>query len=109
MTGAAAAEGSHGVVGYVRLVEVYAPVAAVVGSDWLEVERLVVDPDRWGEGIGEQLLGHARASALAHGRRALLIVLGPNTRARRLYERCGRTYAHQFAGHDGTNLVMLAS
>jgi ribosomal protein S18 acetylase RimI-like enzyme len=56
----------------------------------LQLQGLGVDPAYQGRGVGQALLEAAAAEARARGARKLsLRVLGRNTTARRLYERCG--------------------
>jgi ribosomal protein S18 acetylase RimI-like enzyme len=56
----------------------------------LQIQGLGVDPAYQGRGVGQALLEAATAEANARGARKLsLRVLGRNTAARRLYERCG--------------------
>lgn len=57
-----------------------------------EIAAIHVDPDCWGQGVGQALLASARAHLLDSGyRRALLWVLVGNARAERFYERDGWT------------------
>jgi ribosomal protein S18 acetylase RimI-like enzyme len=56
----------------------------------LQIQGLGVDPGWQGRGVGQALLEAAAEEARARGARKLsLRVLGWNTTARRLYERCG--------------------
>ncbi|WP_410667409.1 GNAT family N-acetyltransferase [Amycolatopsis sp. cmx-4-68] len=75
------------VAGYVRLGEGFGIPAhrhvRVIGG-------LAVDPDRRGLGIARRLVDAAVAEARQRGaRKVTLRVLGHNTAARRVYERCG--------------------
>jgi ribosomal protein S18 acetylase RimI-like enzyme len=75
------------VVGYVRLGQAL-PLPS--HRHVLEIQGLAVDPDRSGHGTGRLLVEAAVAEAARRGaRKVTLRVLGPNTTARRLYERCG--------------------
>ena len=104
---AAVVEDAGRVMGLARVVEL--DERGMVGPDYYEVERLVVDPDRWGEGVATTLLGWARDEASARRGRVALVVMRANVEARRVYERLGWRYVHEFAGHEGVNLVMVAS
>ena len=56
----------------------------------LQIQGLGVDPAYQGRGVGQALLEAAAEEARRRGARKLsLRVLGSNTTARRLYERCG--------------------
>jgi ribosomal protein S18 acetylase RimI-like enzyme len=75
------------VAGYVRLGEGFGIPAhrhvRVIGG-------LAVDPDRRGLGLARRLVDAAVAEARRRGaRKVTLRVLGHNTAARRVYERCG--------------------
>lgn len=73
--------------------------AAVVGfcalgpsidDDWGEVFAIYVDPDRWGTGVGRDLLAMGERELAGAGfARALLWVLEGNRRARAFYQRQG--------------------
>lgn len=55
----------------------------------LEINGLAVDPDHQGAGIGQRLVEAAVQECSRRGaRKVTLRVLGPNTAARRLYEKC---------------------
>jgi GNAT superfamily N-acetyltransferase len=55
-----------------------------------EVYAIYVDPHRWGEGIGRDLLAAGEQALIDDGHwQALLWVLDGNTRARAFYERQG--------------------
>ncbi|MGW4064321.1 N-acetyltransferase family protein [Amycolatopsis sp. NPDC004747] len=75
------------VAGYVRLGEGFdIPAHRHVAV----IDGLAVDPDRQRLGIARQLVEAAVAEAGRRGaRKVTLRVLGPNTGARRVYERCG--------------------
>jgi ribosomal protein S18 acetylase RimI-like enzyme len=56
----------------------------------LEINGLAVSPEAQGRGVGQHLVEAAvRAAAQQGATKVTLRVLGPNTSARRLYERCG--------------------
>jgi ribosomal protein S18 acetylase RimI-like enzyme len=56
----------------------------------LQIQGLAVDPGYQGRGVGQALLEAAVEEARRRGARKLTLrVLGSNTTARRLYERCG--------------------
>lgn len=56
----------------------------------VELRGLAVSPDAGGRGVGRRLVDAAVAEARARGARKMTLrVLGANTVARRLYERCG--------------------
>ena len=56
----------------------------------LEIAGLAVDPVRQGTGVGRRLVEAAVQECRRRGaRKVTLRVLGPNTAARRLYDRCG--------------------
>ncbi len=56
----------------------------------LEINGLAVSPAAQGRGVGRHLVEAAVAEAARRGAtKVTLRVLGPNTGARRLYERCG--------------------
>ncbi|MEV6879935.1 GNAT family N-acetyltransferase [Amycolatopsis sp. NPDC051128] len=75
------------VAGYVRLAEGFGIPAH---SHVLVIGGLAVAPDRQRLGIGRQLVDAAVAAARQRGARKLTLrVLGHNTGARRIYERCG--------------------
>ncbi|MDG4665354.1 GNAT family N-acetyltransferase [Mycobacterium sp. 236(2023)] len=57
-------------------------------ADHGEVWSMYVDPDRWGRGFGQLLIGAARQQLYKNGfDRYVLWVLETNARARRFYER----------------------
>ncbi|MEV6824848.1 GNAT family N-acetyltransferase [Amycolatopsis sp. NPDC051102] len=75
------------VAGYVRLGEGFGIPAH---RHVVVIDGLAVDPDRQRLGIAGQLVDAAVAEARRRGaRKVTLRVLGPNTGARRVYERCG--------------------
>ncbi|KDN20810.1 GNAT family N-acetyltransferase [Amycolatopsis rifamycinica] len=75
------------VAGYVRLGEGFGIPAH---RHVLVIDGLAVDPDRQRLGIAQRLVEAAVAEARHRGARKLTLrVLGPNTGARRVYERCG--------------------
>ena len=75
------------VAGYVRLSHPY-PLAS--SSHVLHITGIAVDPAFQRRGVGRALMDAAESEARARGaRRLTLRVLGPNTAARRLYERSG--------------------
>lgn len=101
------------VTGYVRLAEGFGIPAhrhvRVIGG-------LAVDPDRQRLGIGRQLVEAAVAEAQRRGaRRLTLRVLGHNTGARRVYERCGFVVEgvlrgeFRIDGHDVDDVLMAHS
>lgn len=77
--------------------------------------RIYVLPDRWGEGIGRQLLDHAEASiADRGGERVKLGVMAQNDRAVAFYEsagyeRTGEFYDERIAAEGYTYVKELAS
>jgi len=59
-------------------------------GDWGEVYAIYLAPERWGEGLGRDLLAAAESALLSSGHHeALLWVLAGNNRARTFYERQG--------------------
>ena len=75
------------VVGYVKL---HQPIPLPAHEHVLEMNGLAVEPHRQGTGAGRRLVEAAVEEARRRGARKLsLRVLGPNVRARRLYESCG--------------------
>jgi ribosomal protein S18 acetylase RimI-like enzyme len=75
------------VAGYVRLAEGFGIPAH---RHVLVIGGLAVDPDRQRLGIARRLVDGAVAEARRRGARKLTLrVLGHNTGARRVYERCG--------------------
>lgn len=81
------AEEDGRLVGYLRLVPA-TPFAA--SAHVLMIAGLGVDPEHARRGIGQALVEGAKSTARERGaRRLTLRVLGPNTGARALYERCG--------------------
>jgi ribosomal protein S18 acetylase RimI-like enzyme len=65
----------------------------------LQIQGLGVDPAYQGRGVGQALLEAATQEARRRGARKLsLRVLGSNTAARRLYERCGFVVEGVLAG-----------
>ena len=74
-------------VGYIRQVP---PTPLVSNQHVRQIQGLQVSADVRGRGVGQALVEAACAAARAEGaRRMTLRVLGHNTPARRLYERCG--------------------
>ncbi len=59
------------------------------GSGDGELRTLYVEPEWWGSGAGQLLMGHAHAELAAGYDEAVLTVLAANPRARRFYERNG--------------------
>ena len=78
----------HGVVaGWVK---VRSPTPLLSHAHVLEIGGLAVDPTRQGTGVGGRLVEAAVQECRRRGaRKVTLRVLGPNTAARRLYDRCG--------------------
>jgi ribosomal protein S18 acetylase RimI-like enzyme len=75
------------VAGYVMLVPAHRIES---GRHVLSIGGLAVDPGRHRQGLGRLLISAAAREATARGaRRLTLRVLGPNARARALYESCG--------------------
>jgi ribosomal protein S18 acetylase RimI-like enzyme len=75
------------VVGYVRHA---APTPLAANRHVRQIQGLAVAADARGRGVGRALVEAACAAAREAGaRRVTLRVLGGNTSARRLYERCG--------------------
>lgn len=71
-------------------VRVQSPTPMLSHAHVLEINGLAVDPDRQGAGIGQRLVEAAVQECRRRGaRKVTLRVLGPNTAARRLYEKCG--------------------
>jgi GNAT superfamily N-acetyltransferase len=59
-------------------------------GDWGEVYAIYLAPDRWGEGLGRDLLAASESALWSDGHHeALLWVLAGNSRARTFYERQG--------------------
>jgi hypothetical protein len=55
-----------------------------------EVFEIYVHPDRWGQGIGRRLLGHAIWTLVEYRLNPVMLwVLTENVRGRRFYEACG--------------------
>ncbi|WP_370962709.1 N-acetyltransferase family protein [Amycolatopsis sp. cg9] len=105
------AEHDDVVAGYVRLDEGFGiPAHAHV----LVLGGLAVDPDRQGLGIAGRLVAAAAAEARRRGAAKLTLrVLGHNTAARRVYERCGFVVEGVLRGEfrvDGTDVddVLMA-
>jgi GNAT superfamily N-acetyltransferase len=72
------------------VVEGFCLVGASADEGWGEVYALYVVPQRWGTGMGHELLSAGeRGLARAGFDRALLWVLDRNSRGRRFYEREG--------------------
>ena len=72
--------------GYLKLQPASLPARAHV----IEICGLAVDPASQGRGVGYRLIEAAVEQAVRHGaHKVSLRVLGPNLRARRLYEGCG--------------------
>ncbi|SEC68501.1 Predicted N-acetyltransferase YhbS [Amycolatopsis tolypomycina] len=105
------AEHEGEVAGYVRLSAGF-PIDA--HRHVLVIGGLAVDPDRQRLGIGRQLVEAAVAAARRKGARKLTLrVLGHNTGARRVYERCGFVTEGVLRGEfrlDGTDVddVLMA-
>jgi ribosomal protein S18 acetylase RimI-like enzyme len=75
------------VAGYVKLGR---PTPLESNRHVFEIQGLAVHPDRQGRGRAQALLEAAADDAVARGARKLTLrVLGPNARARRLYEAFG--------------------
>lgn len=71
-------------------VKVQPPTSMPSHAHVLEIGGLAVDPVRQGVGVGRGLVEAAVQECRRRGARKLTLrVLGPNTTARRLYERCG--------------------
>jgi ribosomal protein S18 acetylase RimI-like enzyme len=71
-------------------VKVQSPTPLLSHAHVLEIGGLAVDPTRQGAGVGLRLVEAAVQECGRRGaRKVTLRVLGPNTAARRLYERCG--------------------
>lgn len=71
-------------------VKVQSPTPLLSHAHVLEIGGLAVDPVRHGAGVGHGLVQAAVQECRRRGaRKVTLRVLGPNTAARRLYERCG--------------------
>ena len=71
-------------------VKVQSPTPLLSHAHVLEIGGLAVDPSRQGVGVGRRLVEAAVQECSRRGaRKVTLRVLGPNTAARRLYERCG--------------------
>ncbi|MDX3194861.1 GNAT family N-acetyltransferase [Streptomyces sp. MN03-5084-2B] len=101
------------VAGYVRLGEGFGIPAH---RHVVVVDGLAVDPDRRRLGIARQLVEAAVAEARHRGaRKVTLRVLGPNTGARRVYERCGFVVEgvlrgeFRIDGHDVDDVLMARS
>ncbi|WP_206789820.1 GNAT family N-acetyltransferase [Amycolatopsis sp. MtRt-6] len=105
------AEHEGEVAGYVRL---SAGFDIPAHRHVLVIGGLAVDPDRQRLGIGRQLVDAAVAVARRKGARKLTLrVLGHNTGARRIYERCGFVTEGVLRGEfrlDGTDVddVLMA-
>ena len=99
------------VAGYVRLGEGFGIPAH---RHVVVIDGLAVDPDRQRLGIARLLVEAAVAEARHRGaRKVTLRVLGPNTGARRVYERCGFVTEGVLRGEfhlDGTDVddVLMA-
>ncbi|MEU6128504.1 GNAT family N-acetyltransferase [Saccharopolyspora sp. NPDC047091] len=79
-------------IGLIKLVPMAAaqPRLGVAAAHVQQIYGLSVAPEHQGGGAGTELLGAARAEAVARGaRRITMRVLGSNARAQRLYERLG--------------------
>ncbi|TDV40717.1 ribosomal protein S18 acetylase RimI-like enzyme [Actinophytocola oryzae] len=75
------------VVGYVSMTQ---DIPVPSHTHVLHVNGLAVDPGAQGRGVGRQLVEGVVATARRSGRtKVTLRVLGHNTTARHLYERCG--------------------
>ncbi len=83
----------YGMIGALRIVRQSMPVSAMMpppSEDALYVANLAVSTAVQGQGIGAQMLAHARALAESDHKRALeLDVSARNPRAQALYERTG--------------------
>jgi ribosomal protein S18 acetylase RimI-like enzyme len=81
------AEVDGAVAGYVKLGR---PTPLASNAHVVDIRGLAVDPGAQGRGVGRALLEAAAQEAARRGaRRLTLRVLGPNERARALYESCG--------------------
>lgn len=70
----------------------FAHVGPGDGSDTMELRRIYVHPERWGEGLGSQLLERVEEWCRTAGRRRLrLAVLADNDVGIEFYERNGFT------------------
>jgi GNAT superfamily N-acetyltransferase len=68
----------------------FCSVGPALDHDWGEVFAIYVDPERWGQGVGTDLLAAGEQELAEAGfTRALLWVLEGNERARGFYERQG--------------------
>ncbi|OXM70085.1 GNAT family N-acetyltransferase [Amycolatopsis vastitatis] len=104
------AEHESVVAGYVRLAEGFTIPAH---RHVLVIGGLAVDPDRRRLGIARQLVEAALAEARRRGaRKVTLRVLGHNTGAQRVYERCGFVVEgvlraeFRIDGHDVDDILM---
>ena len=71
-------------------VKVQSPTSMPSHAHVLEIGGLAVDPVRQGAGVGRRLVEAAVQECRRRGaRKVTLRVLGPNTAARLLYDRCG--------------------
>jgi GNAT superfamily N-acetyltransferase len=71
-------------------VKVQSPTSMPSHAHVLEIGGLAVDPVRQAAGVGRRLVEAAVQECRRRGaRKVTLRVLGPNTAARRLYDRCG--------------------
>jgi len=74
-----------------------------IHQDVLFVERLMVAPDRRGEGIGSKLLRTSESAALDAGHQSLCLVVGDlAVNLQRFYEHCGwkRTNSYQVPDYE---------
>jgi GNAT superfamily N-acetyltransferase len=68
----------------------FCAVGPSTDEDWGEVYAIYVDPHRWGEGVGRDLLAAGEQALIDDGHwQALLWVLDGNTQARAFYLRQG--------------------
>ncbi|MFB6254132.1 MAG: N-acetyltransferase family protein [Halobacteriaceae archaeon] len=86
-----ATDGQTDIVGYVLASR------SEEGADIFNLSHIYVDPDRWGEGIGQQLLSHVETKIQTRGGRHLKLgVMAPNERAIKFYEQSGYEKTDKF-------------